>query len=146
MNKTFFILVLSVFAVSGCATVGPSGQTGASTPATAYKNNPRKVEKEANEAMKALVLAWTRRDNAQLDRWDPSKLISRDSGSAERHASLDLIEEAIWIENDTVMMRASWRRDANGQTGSGTTRHMANFIFKKGSPMVLTAIEGESPF
>ena len=147
MKKALAILLLLVFAAPGCATNAGNVRYGrALSRESAPKADPRKVEKEANATLKAIVLAWVQADAKQLAPWDPGGLIKLQDNGETRKTSLDLVEEAIWIGKDTVMIRTSWTKNANDVTGSGATRHIANFIFTAASPLTLIAIEGENPF
>ena len=137
MKKTAGILLL-IFAVagSGCATLET----------TALKRDPPRCEKEAKDILKRITKAWELGDIKEVARWDPHRLIKPCDPGTDRGATLDLKEEAVWIGDDTVMVRASWRRAPQEVSGSGATRHMAEFTLKAASPVTLVSIEGENPF
>ena len=111
MKRVLTVLCLLLVA-TGCATIPPSAMQGEQ--AAQLKRHPQKYENAAREA---------------LQKW------------MEAHSAEDFMIEAVWIREPDVMLRASWVQSGDSKTGQGTTRRMANFVFKAESPMTVTVVD-----
>ena len=133
--KKVWVAVLLAFVAAGCAAVGSYTQAD-------LKRDPQRFEKEAKEIFKEIVDAWMRGDRQEIARWDPTDLTKSCKPAASQERIRDLRQEAIWIGKDSIRIRVSW----HSKQDLPNTQHAANFVFAVTSPMVLTAIEDESPF
>ena len=145
MTKTVALLLLVSLTAAGCATVTPATSFPTGEEALLrLKRNPTTYEQGAKGIINTIARAWAVGDQKELARWDPLGLIRpKGPGTA---ASLDILDEAVWIGTDTITIRASWSKDSVESSGSLATRHMVNFTFDVTRSMTLKAIEGENPF
>ncbi len=131
------------FLLTSCASVGPASQ--GESPSAELKKDTAKYERGAKELLAGIIQAWACNNPKDLVRLDPMRVIPLRSAD-EITNSINLKEEAVWVDTDSVTLRISWQKESEPRTGFFAVRHMANFIFKPLEPMTLSAIEGENPF
>ncbi len=119
--------------MAGCAAFqGSTGQI----------RDPKQAEDQAKRRLREIETAWMKHDETALRRWDPRGFIAL-SG---KPPALGLVPEAVWIKPQTVLVRASWTRGPEEESGSRATRHMTDFEFDNNQSMTLLSLQGENPF